>query len=253
MKLWFALLLLAAPVLHAQDTVYKCRSGDGTMVFSDEPCEGAAIDEPTASAANETRTDEAANTNSDADASEERWCDAPARVWLSYDVFQENAAVALNDAQKMELDALLANLTDEGMIDTPLWRLGPDESLHFCASRKVGERIHGMLGKNGERRVVKRGFVKLMNDPETPLALRSRCVNAVQECMRGEKAVFDTCVAKMPSCSVREPWRDPEVCCPLECKQRYVRARDRDVPASSAFDYAIYERGGCIPGIEGGR
>ncbi len=241
MKYCLALCLFFALPLLAQDTVHRCKSPDGTIVFSDEPCgnpEPVAETPPEATESGEP---------------EERWCDAPARLWLAFDVFQANADVALNDVQKIEVDALLSDLHAEGMIDTPMWRMSKDDTLHLCGSRKVGDRIQGILARNGERRVVKRGFVKLMNDPETPIALRGRCVGGVQACMQDELAVFDTCVMKMPSCSLREPWRDAEVCCPLECKQRFVRLRERKVPASTAFDLAIHDDGGCIPGIEASR
>lgn len=218
--------------------IYKCRGGDGSLVFSDEPC-GAAADMQRVEIAPAPLPD----------ISDTRpLCASEDGARLDIGSLDQGTLGALPAIQRTSIGEALSDYARWGSRAGARWGRGADGALHLCLPTHADEIVEFIATSDGKLIQVRGGVVSWRNDPDTPAALQERCADTYRLCMAGSEAAPDSCVAQIPTCAAVEPWKGGRNCCPVACKEAYERNRKRGVTGDAAFLTALYEPPGCIAG-----
>jgi hypothetical protein len=95
---------------------------------------------------------------------------------------------------------------------------------------------------------------EIVVDPSkrTPVSAAAECATAVLSCYAEGQRNFPGCLAAVPPCTSKTPWRsDKPVCCPKACVERYQELRRAGRGEAAAFAAAIWEAPSCMPGLAG--
>ncbi len=230
----------STPQAQPPATIYKCVDGDGTTVYSDEPC-GAANQMQELTLATEPVAAQAPAAAQCAEAHDD---------WQS-GLLDAQQAKDLTPLQRQALAHPQARPASKGQAATAQrWRRDSAGAIHACFSAAgSGASIEIVAASDGRLIEFRRGIGTLLNDPRTPLALRERCRTNFDSCLAVGAKSADQCVVEAPTCGGAEPWSSGAECCPLACKSVYRQLRDRDVPGNVAFARALDGTPSCIPGI----
>lgn len=220
--------LLLSPLGHAQDPIYKCTQPDGAISYSDEPCAGDERSETVA------LTEDAAAT-----VPVQALCADDTQAWIA----GAPAAAALKGlpaSQRAALRHPQAQPSSKGKAAAATrWRQAADGAVHICYS-PAGKTEAIEIVASGDGRLIefRGGLQTLLNDPRTPIALRERCRDLIQQCARDDDN-YDRCVVETTTCTGEQPWLNGAACCPLSCKSDYRSLRDREVPGKLALERAL--------------
>ena len=236
--LLFVLLSLGGQVL-AEDTIYKCRSSDGSDIYSDKPC-AAAKD------MQQIRI-QPANVPDIADV--DAICASEDGARRALGALNRKELGSLPRAQRDAVTGVLADYTRKGQHPGARWGRGRDASVHLCLPNFSKEVIEYVATVDGKLVQLRGGMVSYLNDPDTPSALLDRCEQTWRQCTAVADADPDSCITQVPTCDQNEPWKGGRNCCPVQCKTAYNERRAAGELGSSAFLGALYGVPSCVPGV----
>lgn len=251
-RIWAGLILVAcwhaapAPAVDlnpkgiSTGLIYKCRSASGADVYSDEPCAAKADMQ-------ELKLEPAALPDI-ADIGPQ--CDSADGARLDLAELDRATLSALPAGQRQSVNDALADYARWGSREGARWGRGQDGAVHLCLPTFANKIVEFIATADGKLIQVRGGMVAYRNDPDTPAALLERCAQTFNQCLQAPGASADSCVAQVPTCATREPWKGGRNCCPLECKDGYQNRRASGVSGESAFLSALYETPSCVPGLE---
>lgn len=220
--------LLLSGVSYAQDSIYKCTQADGSISYSDEPCAG-----------NERSETVALSPESASTAPVQALCADDAQAWIA-GAPGAPALKGLPASQRGALRHPQARPSSKGKAaDATRWRQSADGAVHICYSPAGrSDAIEIVATSDGRLIEFRGGLETLLNDPRTPIALRERCRDLIQQCAH-EDGNYDRCVVETTTCTGDQPWLSGAACCPLSCKSDYRSLRDREVPGKLALERAL--------------
>jgi hypothetical protein len=86
----------------------------------------------------------------------------------------------------------------------------------------------------------------------TPLSAAAECASVMLACVAPPARNFAGCLASVPRCRSRTPWRDDgPMCCPAACAARYQALRQQGLGGAHAFTAAIWGPASCMPEVSG--
>lgn len=233
------LLLGVAGTAIAEDTIYKCKSRDGSDVFSDKPC--AAAKDMQQIRIEPARVPDIAEVTP--------LCASEDGARRALGALNRKLLGSLPKAQRDAVTSVLADYTRKGEHPGARWGRGADDSVHLCLPTFAKEIVEHVATVDGKLVQIRGGMVSYQNDPDTPQALLDRCEQTWRSCTAVEDANPDSCVTQVPTCDQNEPWKGGRNCCPIQCKTAYNERRANGEMGSSAFLGALYGVPSCVPGI----
>lgn len=232
-------LLSVCGLAAAEDTIYKCRSVDGSDVYSDKPC--AAAKDMQQIRIEPARVPDIANVAA--------LCASEDGARRELAALNGKTLGALPRAQRDAVTGVLADYTRSGVHPGARWGRGSAETVHLCLPTAASDMIEYVATVDGKMIKIRGGMVSYLNDPDTPAALLDRCEQTWHQCISVENANPDSCMAQVPTCTSSEPWKGGRNCCPIQCKTAYSERRAAGEPGSTAFLGALYGAPSCVPGL----
>jgi len=251
-----AVLAAPLPAVAQGNTLYKCTTATGTLIYADRPCARDASSQPEPGNASspdavvgqeivDQRRLSSSPTDLPSAAQITRSCAAPSGTPMSLD---DAALEALPVRQRQSLSDTLQGLALAGLkradVDASSLHLDARQTLVWCLPHPKGLRAF-LFERNGRIVAMTRsGRVKVRNDANDPVTLTQRCSTLVNLCFApGQPGrSYDQCFASAAACPTGR--LDPAAsCCPQTCKDAYQGERAAGVDPITASTNVLYGNG----------